>query len=164
MPHEIERKFIVANDGWRAGADAGRDFRQAYLAETDHAAIRVRIINGKEAVITIKSAEPGLSRSEFEYPVPLADAEALAKLRQGSELTKTRFRAPYAGRTWEVDVYSGDNAGLVLAEIELENDTASVKLPSWLGREVTGDRRYYAARLSQHPYRSWTSAERRGGV
>ena len=164
MPHELERKFIVANDGWRAGADAGRAFRQAYLAETDYAAIRVRIIDGKEAVITIKSAEPGLSRSEFEYPVPLADAEALVKLRQGSELAKTRFRAPYAGRTWEVDVYAGENAGLVLAEIELENDTASVKLPSWLGPEVTGDRRYYAASLSRHPYRSWKSAERRGGV
>jgi adenylate cyclase len=164
VPQEIERKFIVANDGWRVGADGGRDFRQSYLAETDHAAIRVRIINGREAVITIKSAEPGLSRSEFEYPVPLADAEALAKLRQGSELSKTRFRAPYAGRTWEIDVYSGENAGLVLAEIELENDTASVKLPSWLGREVTGDRRYYAASLSRHPYRAWTSTERRGGV
>jgi adenylate cyclase len=96
--------------------------------------------------------------------LPFGHAEALAMLRQGSELTKTRFRVPYAGRIWEVDVYSGDNAGLVVAEIELENDTASVKLPSWLGREVTGDHRYYAASLSQHPYRSWTSAERRGGV
>lgn len=164
MPTEIERKFIVANDGWRGGADGGREFRQAYLAQTDHASIRVRIIDGKEAVITIKSAEPGLSRSEFEYPVPLADAEALAQLRQGDELAKTRFRTPYAGRTWEVDVYSGDNSGLVLAEIELENSDANVGLPSWLGREVTGDRLYYAASLSRHPFRLWTSAERRGGV
>lgn len=166
MSQEIERKFVVANDGWREGADGGRDFRQAYLAETDHASIRVRIVDGKEAVITIKSVEPGRSRSEFEYPVPLADAEALARLRQGDELAKTRFRTPYAGRTWEVDVYSGDNSGLVLAEIELEDSDsdADVRLPSWLGREVTGDRRYYAASLSRHPYRLWQPAERRGGV
>lgn len=163
MPQEIERKFLVADDGWRGGADAGRAFRQSYLAETDRAVVRVRIIDGKDAVITIKSGKSDLSRSEFEYPVPLADAEALTGLRQGSELSKTRFRAPYGGRTWEVDVYSGDNAGLVVAEIELEKEEAAVKLPPWLGREVTGDRRFYAAQLSQRPYRSWPSTERQGG-
>jgi len=93
----------------------------------------------------------------------LADAEALTKLRQGSELSKTRFRAFFAGRTWEVDVYSGENAGLVVAEIELEKGEAAVKLPPWLGREVTGERRFYAAQLSQRPYRSWPSTERQGG-
>ena len=160
MPQEIERKFLVASDGWRAGADQGRSFRQAYLAETDRAAVRVRISDGKDAVITIKSASAGLSRSEFEYPLPLADAEAMTGLRQGSVLQKTRFRAPHAGRTWEVDVYAGDNAGLVIAEIEIESETASVDLPQWLGREVTGERRFYAARLAQHPFRSWTEAER----
>lgn len=158
MSQEIERKFIVANDGWRREADRGRSFRQAYLAETDRAAIRVRIVDGKEAILTIKAAKPGLSRSEFEYPLPLADAEALTELREGSVLEKTRFRSPHAGRTWEVDVYSGDNAGLVVAEIELESEDASVELPPWLGREVTGDPRFYAARLAKNPFPTWAEA------
>ena len=160
MPQEIERKFLVANDGWRAGADSGRSFRQAYLAETDRAAVRVRISDGNAAVITIKSARAGLSRSEFEYGIPVPDAEVLTELRQGSVLQKTRFLSPHAGRTWEVDVYAGDNAGLVIAEIEMESETADVELPDWLGREVTGERRFYAAQLAQHPFRSWVDAER----
>jgi adenylate cyclase len=164
VPREIERKFLVANDGWRVGADRGRSFRQAYLAETDRAAIRVRISDGKDAVVTIKSARAGLSRSEFEYAVPVADAEAMTELRQGSVLQKTRFRAPHAGRTWEVDVYDGENAGLVIAEIEIESETATVDLPPWLGREVTGERRFYAAQLAQHPFRSWGEAERAGAL
>lgn len=164
MPQEIERKFLIASDGWRAGADQGRSFRQAYLAETDRAAVRVRISDGKNAVITIKSAKPGLSRSEFEFPVPVADAEALTELRQGGLLQKTRFLSPHAGRTWEVDVYAGDNAGLVIAEIEIESETAKVDLPTWLGREVTGERRFYAGQLAQRPFRSWPEAERAEAV
>jgi len=164
VAQEIERKFLVANDGWRAGADEGRLFRQAYLAETDRAAVRVRIADGKSAVITIKSARPGLSRSEFEYAVPVADAEALTELRQGSVLQKTRFRSPHAGHTWEVDVYAGENAGLVIAEVEIESETAKIDLPPWLGREVTGERRFYAAQLSQQPFLSWVEAERTKAV
>ena len=163
MPREIERKFLVGNDGWRAVADVGRTLRQAYLAETDRAAVRVRIVDGAAAVITIKSAEPGLSRGEFEYPVPLADAEALTELRQGSVLQKTRFHAPHAGRTWEVDVYSGDNSGLVIAEIELESEATTIELPPWVGREVTGEARYYASRLAAKPFRSWPENPGQGG-
>ncbi len=162
VPQEIERKFLVANDGWRAGADQGRRFRQAYLAETDRAVVRVRITDDAHAVITVKSANPGLSRVEFEYPLPLADAEALAELRQGTVLQKTRFHAPHRGRTWEVDVYGGDNEGLVIAEIELESETEQVELPPWLGREVTGEARYYASRLSTLPYRSWAAGGHAG--
>lgn len=158
MPQEIERKFLVANDGWRETADQGRRFIQAYLAETDRAAIRVRIIDGTSAVFTIKSAKSGLSRAEFEYPLPLADAVALSELRQGSVLEKTRFRIPHAARTWEVDVYSGDNAGLVIAEVELDREDAAVELPPWVGREVTGEARYYASRLSARPFRAWPDA------
>lgn len=164
MPQEIERKFLVVSSDWRLGADRGRSFRQAYLAETDRAAIRVRIIDGTDAVMTIKSAKPGFSRSEYEYKLPLSDAEELTELREGSVLEKTRFRVPHAGRTWEVDVYSGENAGLVLAEIELESEAAEVELPTWIGREVTGDRKFYAARLAQHPFQSWAAAEHAGGV
>jgi adenylate cyclase len=161
VPKEIERKFVVANDGWRRGADRGKQVRQAYLAETDRAVVRVRIEDDARASLTIKSAESGLSRHEFEFPLKLADAETLIDLRQGSVLSKTRFHAPHAGRTWEVDVYSGDNAGLVVAEIELAGEDEAVELPPWLGREVTGAARYYAARLAHHPYASWSESERR---
>jgi adenylate cyclase len=164
VPHEIERKFLVANDGWRRGADRGRELRQAYLAETDRASIRVRIVDDSNALITIKGARAGLSRQEFEYPLPLEDARALSELRQGSVVEKTRFLAPHAGRIWEVDVYSGDNAGLVIAEIELESETAAVELPPWIGREVTSEARYYAARLAARPFRSWSDAETREGA
>jgi adenylate cyclase len=160
VPQEIERKFLVANEGWRELTEPGRSFRQAYLAETDRAAIRVRISDGKEAVITIKSAKPGLSRSEFEYSVPVADAEALAELRQGSVLRKTRFRVPQTDMNWEVDVYHGENAGLVIAEIEVDSEDASVEKPPWVGKEVTGERRFYAAQLARRPFQSWSEAER----
>jgi adenylate cyclase len=159
VPQEIERKFLVANDGWRAAADPGRRLRQAYLADTGKAAIRVRVEDGRTAYLTIKSAEPGLSRLELEYPVPVEDADALSTLRQGSILDKRRFRVPHAGRTWEVDVYSGDNEGLVVAEIELASETEAVDLPPWLGREVTGEARFYASRLAMRPYRDWSGRE-----
>lgn len=156
MPLEIERKFLVENDSWRGHADAGRRLHQAYLAETDRAVVRVRIEDSTRAVLTIKSAAPGLSRQEFEYPIPPADAEALAALRQGAGLQKTRFIVPHAGHRWEVDVYHGDNQGLVIAEVELASEADAFEPPPWLGREVTGDARYYASRLSRNPFRAWT--------
>jgi adenylate cyclase len=161
MPREIERKFLVSDDAWRRSADAGRRLRQAYLAETGRAAIRVRIEDGARAVLTIKSAEPGLSRAEFEYSIPLADAEALAELRQGSLLDKTRYRARQGDHVWEIDVYAGENEGLTVAEIELENERENIDPPAWLGREVTDNSRYYAAKLAMHPFRQWTDSERR---
>lgn len=160
MPREIERKFVVTSDGWRRGADQGRRLRQAYLAETDRAVVRVRIEDGARSVLTIKSAESGISRHEFEFPLKVADAEVLIALCEGSVLDKTRFHAPHAGRTWEVDVYSGDNAGLVIAEIELQSEEEAVELPPWLGREVTASARYYAARLARRPYAAWSDRER----
>jgi adenylate cyclase len=160
VPQEIERKFLVASDDWRGGADRGRELRQAYLAETNRVVVRLRIEDDARSVLTIKSAESGLSRQEFEFPVDLHDAEALVALRQGSVLLKTRFRARHAGATWEVDVYSGDNAGLVIAEIELEIEDQALDLPPWVGREVTGSARYYAAHLARRPFASWTETER----
>jgi adenylate cyclase len=158
VPQEIERKFLVADDGWRAHAGAGRRLKQAYLAETDRAVFRTRIADGAAATLTIKSAEAGLSRQEFEYDLPVEDAEALVKLRQGSVLEKTRFDVPFGGRKWEIDVYGGDNEGLVVAEVEIESETADVELPPWIGREVTGEERYYASQLARHPYRAWAAA------
>jgi adenylate cyclase len=162
MPQEIERKFLVADSSWRGQADAGRRLRQAYLAETDKLVVRARVVDGGEALLTIKSAESGLSRQEYEYSIPLVDGEALMALRQGSVLEKTRYHVTHAGRGWEVDVYHGENAGLVLAEIEIESEAATVDQPPWLGREVTGDARYYAARLAQHPFGAWQTDDASG--
>ena len=155
MPIEIERKFLVADDGWRSHADSGRRLIQAYLAQTDRAVVRVRIEDGARAAMTVKSAAAGLMRQEFEYSIPPAEAEKLAALRQGAVLEKTRFLVPHAGRRWEVDVYGGENTGLVLAEIELESEAAEFDRPAWLGTEVTGDARYYASRLSRNPFAAW---------
>jgi adenylate cyclase len=132
---------------------------QAYLAETERAVVRVRIEDGARAALTVKSAMPGLTRQEFEYPIPPEDAEALAALRTGAALEKIRFLVTDGGRTWEIDVYAGENAGLVIAELELESEAAAFEQPAWLGREVTGDARYYASRLACRPFRSWGERE-----
>jgi adenylate cyclase len=159
VPQEIERKFLVANSDWRADADSGRRLRQAYLADTERAAIRVRIEDDTRAFLTIKSAAAGMTRQEFEYPLPLADAEALLDLREGSTVEKTRFLVAHAGRHWEVDLYGGENEGLTIAEIELASEDAAVDLPPWLGREVTGERRYYASALARQPFRNWAATD-----
>ncbi len=160
MALEIERKFLVSGDAWRESAGPGRCLLQAYLAETGKAVIRVRLEAGVAGWITIKSAVPGMTRQEFEYLIPAEDAEVLAKLRDGAVLEKTRFLVPHSGRVWEVDVYASENEGLVIAEIELESESAAFNRPDWLGREVTGEGRFYASRLARHPFREWETAER----
>jgi adenylate cyclase len=153
MGEEVERKFLVAGDSWRERATGSRRIVQAYLAGGDKVQIRVRIVDGAAAFLTIKSAASGLSRQEFEYSVPLADAEALLGLCQGRLISKRRFDVPdQAGRNWEVDVFEGEHAGLCLAELEQgrgETDPSEVALPDWLGREVTGDPVYYNAKLAR---------------
>ncbi|MDE8653015.1 CYTH domain-containing protein [Novosphingobium album (ex Liu et al. 2023)] len=150
MAREIERKFLVAGDAWRRAAGEGQRIRQAYLASGGPAEIRVRICDGARAVLTIKSAAPGLSRAEFEYPIPLADAEELIALRTGGCLEKRRFTIPAdAGLRWEIDVFAGTHQGLCLAEIELASPDQAFAMPDWLGAEVTGDPRYYNATLAR---------------
>jgi adenylate cyclase len=143
MASEIERKFLVTGDSWKAQADRGKALVQAYLASTDKASIRVRTVDDSEAVITIKSAGSGASRSEFEYSIPVDDARELMKLRHGRLLEKRRHTLPAGRLKWEIDVFGGDLAGLVMAEIELPSADADFEQPSWLGREVTDDKRYY---------------------
>jgi len=162
VAREIERKFLVAGDGWRAAADASQDMRQGYLVLEGRSSVRVREAGG-EAWLNIKSFELGIERREFEYAIPVADArEMLANLCQGPLLEKCRHRVPVGGHVWEVDEFFGDNAGLVVAEIELGHPDEPFERPSWVGREVSHEPRYYNVRLVRHPFRNWSAAERGG--
>ena len=149
MPIEIERKFLLASDAWRAEVASYSDIRQAYLAVTDTNTVRVRV-TGAGAILTIKSAGPAIRRAEFEYSVSLGDAEALLTLRTGRLIEKRRHIVPNGALRWEIDVFSGDLAGLVIAEIELPSEDTTFARPAWLGEEVTGDRRYANASLATH--------------
>jgi CYTH domain-containing protein len=150
MGIEIERKFLVADDRWRATAGAGLAMRQGYLAAggADRPSVRIRIA-GDAALLTIKGPG-GLSRAEFEYPVPLADAEAMLALCRPAVLAKTRFPVRHDGHLWTVDVFDAPAslAGLVLAEVELPDTATHPPLPPWLGAEVTGDPRFSNAALA----------------
>ena len=154
MGIEIERKFLVVDDAWRAAA-TGKAYRQGYLCNRVDANVRVRT-DGNAAWLTIKGQSVGMTRPEFEYPLPLADAEALLLLCQQPLIEKTRYCIEHAGLTWEVDVFGGENAGLVLAEVELQDAAQVIDIPPWAGAEVTADPRYYNACLQLKPYRLWS--------
>jgi adenylate cyclase len=155
MAAEIERKFLVRNEGWRQQAQEGTRMRQGYLASGQGCSIRVRS-GGGQAHLNIKSATLGVSRREYEYPIPLSDAqEIMDHLCEGPLIEKTRYPVEHEAHTWEVDVFEGDNAGLVVAEIELEHEDESFARPDWLGEEVSHDPRYYNVCLVKHPYKEW---------
>ena len=154
MSVEIERKFLVADTGFLAGLE-GERLTQGYIASTERATVRVRI-GGSRAWLTLKGRSEGISRREFEYQVPLAHAQiCIAELCTGPVIDKTRYRVAHNSHVWEVDVFHGDNAGLVLAEIELAREDECFECPPWLGREVSGDPRYYNANLASRPFRNW---------
>lgn len=156
MGIEIERKFLVQADAWRqtVGQDPGRYLCQAYLNRDPGRTVRVRI-DGGQAFLTIKGRSVGATRSEFEYAIPLADAQALLALADGPGVEKRRYRVPQAGLVWEIDEFLGANAGLVVAEIELAHEEQPFERPSWLGEEVTQDPRYFNSALAARPYSSW---------
>jgi len=137
---EIERRFLLKGDGWKAGA-AVRRIRQGYLGTENGISVRVRLIDG-QGLLTIKGEREGLVREEFEYSVPAADAEAMLELCGPLVIEKTRHEVVHAGLLWQVDVFAGALAGLVMAEVELESEDQPVPLPDWAGREVSHDRRY----------------------
>jgi len=153
MPAEIERKFLVAGPGWTELAGLPVAIRQAYLAQTDRVSVRVRIKGRDAAYLTVKSAEAGMSRLEVETRISVPDAEDLLALRQGGLIEKQRYPVPFGGLVWEVDVFEGANAGLVIAEVELPGTDYAVALPDWVGEEVTDDVRYYNASLANDPIR-----------
>jgi adenylate cyclase len=157
MGVEIERKFLVKGDGWQGLATGRAQIRQAYLALGGKATIRVRIKDDRSATLTIKSRSAKLRRLELEYPIPVADAETLIALRRGATIEKVRHLVPFAGATWEVDVFSGENAGLIVAEVELPHEDARLELPPFVGAEVTGRAEYYNSSLAAHPYCGWAA-------
>ncbi|MDR1880339.1 MAG: CYTH domain-containing protein [Tannerellaceae bacterium] len=155
MAIEIERKFMVTGD-FSKEVHYSRRIVQGYLCTSPKRSVRIRIA-GEEGFLTVKGAadESGWSRYEFEREIPLADAEEMLKLCEAGIIDKIRHYIPAGKHTWEVDVFNGDNKGLVIAEIELSSANESFEKPNWLGEEVTTDYRYYNARLSQFPYSLW---------
>lgn len=157
MKIEIERKFLLKNDDWRTGA-TGILYRQGYLCTDPERTVRVRI-GGDTAILAIKGGGDGIARAEFEYPLPMEEAAILLdQLCLRPLVEKRRYLVPFAGLTWEIDEFLGANAGLLLAEIELEQIDQTVPLPPWAGAEVSGDPRYYNAYLARHPYTTWSTA------
>ena len=153
MATEIERKFLVVGDSWREGA-SGTEFCQGYLSRESGRSVRVRLA-GDSAWLTIKGPSQGLTRAEFEYPIPPDDARSLLALCPDPPIEKTRYRVEHAGHLWEIDEFHGPNAGLLMAEIELHREDANFEQPVWAGLEVSGDPRYFNASLVAKPFQSW---------
>jgi len=155
MALEIERKFLLKNDDWRSEADAGTVFRQGYLIGAKQASVRIRI-EGTKAYLNIKSMTLGVTRQEYQYPVPVPEAEEMLEtLCEHPLVEKTRYRVQHGAHEWEIDVFTGANAGLIVAEVELDSEQESIELPSWVGVEVSSDPRYYNVNLVKHPYNAW---------
>lgn len=152
MAVEIERKFLVQGEGWRAAPAVF--YSQGYLNRDKARTVRVRIA-GEEAFLTIKGISVGASRAEFEYPIPLWDARELLALCEQPLIEKNRHKILYEGFVWEVDEFLGENLGLVVAEIELPAEDTVFAQPDWVGEEVTGDARYFNSNLSRSPFTRW---------
>jgi adenylate cyclase len=150
MGIEIERKFLVKGDDWRDLA-TGTLYRQGYLARNVNRTVRVRIA-GDRGFLTIKGKTEGIARSEFEYPIPVEDATQLLELCDRPLIEKYRHKIPIGNLIWEVDEFLGENQGLILAEVELQDAEQAIDLPEWIGEDVSGDPRYYNARLVEKPW------------
>jgi CYTH domain-containing protein len=162
MATEIERKFLVKGDEWRkrsqskASLAAGSVYRQGYLSTKKGCSVRVRLV-GNQGYLTIKGLSQGISRAEYEYPIPAEDAqEMLDKLCDRPLIEKTRYKIELGGLTWEIDEFAGENQGLIVAEVELTDENQTIELPDWIDKEVSDDSRYYNVNLVQHPYSQWS--------
>jgi adenylate cyclase len=155
VPQEIERKFLVRDESWRPLARSSVRIRQGYIVIGKKASVRVRL-KGDRGWLGLKGATPGVSRAEFDYEIPAADARQMMETLCARPLIdKTRHFVDHGGRRWEIDVFEGDNLGLVVAEIELASEEERFELPPWAGEEVSDDRRYYNASLVSLPYSRW---------
>jgi adenylate cyclase len=154
MGEEIERKFLVKGDAWRSLAK-GTSYRQGYLNSAKERTVRIRTIDNR-AFLTIKGPTIGATRAEYEYEIPLADCNAmLDTLAEKPIIEKKRYKVPFEGLTWEIDEFFGDNAGLIVAEVELKSEGQAFRKPGWAGEEVTADPRYFNSNLIKHPYTRW---------
>jgi len=154
MPKEIERKFLVKGDSWRE-LGSSQFYHQGYILTENQSTVRVRII-GEKGYLTLKGKTEGMTRSEYEYEIPVEEArEILQQLCDAPQIQKNRYKIYVDNLLWEVDEFLGDNAGLIIAEVELKDEQQVINLPQWLGEEVTGDERYYNSNLSKFPYKNW---------
>ncbi len=178
MPREIERKFLLRDDSWRDHAAGSRVLRQGYLDSTrpypapdanagtapdagaTGVSVRVRTVGEERALLNIKAGGLVASRLEFEYEIPIADALELLALCRRPLIEKVRHHVYIGDAHWEIDEFLGDNAGLIVAEIELDSEDQAIEPPAWLGVEVTAHRRYYNVCLVDHPFATWSEAER----
>ena len=157
MAREVERKFLVTGTDWRQGT-SGVPFRQGYLSSVKERVVRVRL-EGRQGRLTVKGLTTAVSRLEFEYDIPPEDAaRMLDDLCERPLIEKTRYRVPFGGHVWEIDEFHGDNDGLVVAEIELTSPDEPFERPSWAGREVSDDPRYFNTNLARHPFTRWSAA------
>ncbi|MBF2093478.1 MAG: CYTH domain-containing protein [Synechococcales cyanobacterium K44_A2020_017] len=157
MGTEIERKFLVIGDDWRS-LGQGTVYRQGYIVSDQGRTVRVRVA-GDRSYLTLKGPTVGLSRAEFEYEIPRTDADDIMRLLCSSPMIeKVRYRIAIADLVWEVDEFSGDNAGLIIAEVELHDEHQAIDLPPWIGQDVSGDPRYFNAYLAQHPFSQWSTS------
>ena len=154
MPKEIERKFLLQNNDWQAEADEGLVLKQGYLNTDPNRTVRIRLA-GKRGILTIKSKNIGITRNEFEYEIPYDDTLELLKLCAPPLIEKTRYKINNDGLTWEIDIFSGENEGLAIAEVELADEHQSITPPAWIGKEVSDDQRYYNSNLVLHPFKNW---------
>lgn len=158
MAQEIERKFLVADESFLTSS-TGSYVKQGYIPGETRSAARIRIRQGR-GFLTLKSDTRGITRSEYEYEIPLVDAEEILEILCGKPLIeKTRYLVEYKGHTWEIDVFHGENEGLVLAEVELDHAEEAFEKPPWLGREVSLDKRYFNSNLARIPYVDWSDKE-----
>ncbi len=155
MAIEIERKFLLASDAWRARVERSMEMKQGYLSRDAQSSVRVRVCEGR-AWLGIKSTRDGIHRLEYEYEIPLDEAEEMLRLvAHRPVIHKTRHIVPHGGHRWEIDEFHGDNAGLVVAEVELGHQDEVFERPEWLGREVSTDARYYNSNLAKVPWSTW---------
>ena len=155
MGIEIERKFLVKNDQWRKSVVSDAVMKQGYIANQANASVRVRIAKGR-AHLNIKSSTIGIKRAEFEYDIPIEEAEViLDQVAEQPFIDKTRYKVKCGDHIWELDIFEGANSGLIVAEIELNSEDEAFELPEWAGEEVSGDPKYYNVNLVNHPFSQW---------
>lgn len=155
MALEIERKFLLKDDSWRNADPEGTLYRQGYLSIARERTVRVRLA-GEKGFLCVKGETTGFSRQEYEYEIPAADAQTmLDTLALRPLVEKRRYRIPFQGLVWEVDEFFAENAGLVVAEVELPGEDFPISLPPWAGTEVTGEPRYFNSSLSTAPFSTW---------